>query len=221
MRWVQFALVALLATAADAQTLKFTFIGNAAYQITDGETTLLIDYPYVSGANGYMEYDFEKIKPDGDVLCLITHKHPDHFSPDLYSGTDWAIYAPHEVLRGLEEPRSISTGMQAQFKTITIQAFKTPHSRMVHYSYLVTWHGFRILVFGDTPMSGSFLRYRDLDVAFVTPWFIKGAMAAGGKIGADKVVIYHHKADEKKPPCDSCIFPKQGDTFEVSLDGPH
>jgi L-ascorbate metabolism protein UlaG (beta-lactamase superfamily) len=221
MRWIQFALVALLATAADAQTLKFTFIGNAAYEITDGETTLLIDYPYVSGANGYMEYDFEKTKPEGDVLCLITHNHQDHFSPALYSKTDWAIFAPHQVLRGLEKPRPISMGLEAQFKTITIQAFKTPHSRMVHHSYFVTWHGIRILVAGDTPMYGSFLGYRDLDVAFVTPWFIKGVTAAGQKIGADKVVICHHRADEKKPPCDWCIFPKQGDTFEVSLDGPY
>ncbi len=53
-----------------AQTLEFHFIGNMAYEISDGETTLLSDFPYESGAFGYMTYKFE----DGSDITRITHR---------------------------------------------------------------------------------------------------------------------------------------------------
>jgi hypothetical protein len=43
---------------AAANKLHFKFIGNQAFLITDGNTTLLTDFPYTSGAFGYMTYDF-------------------------------------------------------------------------------------------------------------------------------------------------------------------
>ena len=42
---------------AETGKLSARFIGNAAFEITDGEFTLLTDFPYQSGAFGYMTYD--------------------------------------------------------------------------------------------------------------------------------------------------------------------
>lgn len=49
-----FATFFLLAAtaAAPAGELKFTFIGNMAFHVTDGKTTLVSDFPYRSGAFG-------------------------------------------------------------------------------------------------------------------------------------------------------------------------
>ena len=38
-------------------TLEIRFIGNAAFELTDGRTTLLVDFPYESGTGGFMAYD--------------------------------------------------------------------------------------------------------------------------------------------------------------------
>jgi hypothetical protein len=89
---------------------------------------------------------------------------------------------------------------------------------MLHRSYLVTWHGLRIYITGDTGVYAQLVRQTDLDVAFVTPWLVRELRKTGATVKADKVVVYHHKADEKKPPCETCLFPKQGDTFEIGYD---
>jgi hypothetical protein len=44
--------LAFRAGAPDAAGLEIRFIGNMAFSITDGKTTLLTDFPYRSGAFG-------------------------------------------------------------------------------------------------------------------------------------------------------------------------
>ena len=68
-------------TPSFAGSLEFRFIGNMAFQISDGAFTILTDYPYISGAFGYMEYQSETVKPVGTVLSLVTHEHDDHWNP--------------------------------------------------------------------------------------------------------------------------------------------
>jgi hypothetical protein len=53
--------------------LTATFIGNMAFAVTDGTTTLYTDFPYESGYSGYMTYDFDAVPKAKDSLCLITH----------------------------------------------------------------------------------------------------------------------------------------------------
>src|SRR5688572_21826205 len=90
-----------------AEDLRVQFIGNAAFLITDGKTTLLTDYPYRSGAFGYMTYDATKIQPQGDVLCLITHGHADHFEHPIFEKKNWRIIAPDDVIRKMNPDRTV------------------------------------------------------------------------------------------------------------------
>ena len=73
--------------------MQFTFIGIAAVMVTDGTRTLMSDFPYESGAFGYMTYDKAAVRPVGEVALLVTHAHRDHFLPSLLSGTTWKIIA--------------------------------------------------------------------------------------------------------------------------------
>src|SRR5262249_49535291 len=75
---------ASFALAQPPVLLTARFIGNMAFAITDGKTTLYSDYPYEPGAFGYMSYDFAKEPKAADCLCLITHGHRDHFDPALF-----------------------------------------------------------------------------------------------------------------------------------------
>ncbi|MCI0415294.1 hypothetical protein L0222_21180, partial [bacterium] len=45
-----------------AEELEFRFIGNMAFAISDGKVTLYTDFPYESGAFGYMKYDLKDVK---------------------------------------------------------------------------------------------------------------------------------------------------------------
>lgn len=225
MRHILAVFLALWTAGAAAQdraeSLKFTFIGNTSYEITDGKSTILLDFPYKSGANGHMEYDLEKVQPKGDVLCLITHAHDDHFDPALYEDfqekSNWTIFAPHEALDKVKKPKPIAWENFAQFKDASIVAIKTPHSNVVHHSYAINWKGLRIYVAGDTYSVAQLAQQTDLDVAFVSTWLLEEFRKLGRKIDADRVVVYHQKPGEESP-CEECIFhTEQGQSFEIPL----
>lgn len=93
-----FALLAA-APAASRDTLTFRFIGNMAYAISDGKTTLYTDFPYQSVYSEYRTYDFEAVPKGGDSVCLITHGHFDHFDPSLFPRMDCALIAPADSSR--------------------------------------------------------------------------------------------------------------------------
>jgi glyoxylase-like metal-dependent hydrolase (beta-lactamase superfamily II) len=189
--------------------LGIQFIGNEAVLITDGKTTLLSDYPYQSGYSIYMEYDAAKVRPVGDVLCLITHGHGDHFEPALFQKTNWKIIAPDDVASKLDPSRVVGSGLTRTFKDIKIEAIKTPHARIGHYSYLVSWHGKRFYFTGDTESIDALIAAKDLDVAFVSPWLLDAVLSSGKKIDAEIILIYHQATNEKTPTCDRCKVLKQ------------
>ena len=51
---------------------EIEFIGNAAFRITDGTTTLLTDFPYRSGASGYMSYEAADIGSIVDGVSRVS-----------------------------------------------------------------------------------------------------------------------------------------------------
>ena len=53
----------------DPPRLTARFIGNMAFAITDGKTTLYTDFPYESGAFGYMSYDFASLPKAPRTPC--------------------------------------------------------------------------------------------------------------------------------------------------------
>lgn len=204
--------------AGQTPVLQFQFLGNEAFAIRDGTSTLVSDFPYQSGYSGYMSYRAGDVQLAGRVTCLITHEHLDHFEPAAFLARDWRIYAPPGITRELPAARVLPFSAAGKIDAIEVQAFPTPHTAL-HHSYLVTWHGYRLYFSGDTAETKTLLAAKNLDVAFVTPWLLDAVLRAGGKIDAKKIVVYHHRQDEKLAFAVPCTVPKQGERFELRRAG--
>lgn len=195
---------------APGKDLEVTFIGNEAFEITDGSVTLLSDFPYQSGAFGYMTYDMAAVKPRGKVLCLVTHEHDDHFSPGLWAERDWHLLASPRIKTIGNHKLRLNFADTVDFEGIRIFSQKTPHTT-AHYSYLVEWHGKRLYFPGDTELLDFFPKKR-IDVLFITPWLLEKAQKQKVQLNAKRVVVYHHQNGDSVD-CSGCIVPKQGDKF--------
>jgi L-ascorbate metabolism protein UlaG (beta-lactamase superfamily) len=209
-------LILLLSAAtviADAAELKVRYIGNAAFEITDGKTTLLTDFPYQSGAFGYMTYRMADVTPGGDVACLITHRHKDHFESALLEGTKWKVIGPDEVLMEVPAGRRIHIERSARFGSALITPFRTDHAGTEHFSYLIEWNGKRVYFTGDTEITTELLSQKNLDIAFVTPWLLQ---SLDGNLPEARAVVIHHQAQEEKVDlCGRCLLPKQGQSISL------
>lgn len=213
------AVVVLCAPQARAGELEIQFIGNMAFHITDGESTLLFDFPYQSGAFGYMDYDMDAVKPIVDGVSVITHFHGDHWDPGLFEKMGHAVVAPAGVLKKIEEDRKIPINRTATFKDIKIEAIESPHRfAPEHFSYLIEWHGLRIFMPGDTETPAPLLMAKDIDVMFITPWLIRTVARQGLKLDARTLIVCHQRTDEKIPPLQNYLRMKQGQTIEIEFE---
>jgi len=220
--WVWVA-AATLSPAPDAPPqLTARFIGNMAFAITDGTTTLFTDFPYESGAFGYMSYDFASVPQPGpgDALCLITHGHRDHFDAGLFAkmppGTK--IVAPPTLAATLPADRVLPFGARIVYHDLTIEPVRTPHGDVEHFSYLVTWHGRRLYFTGDTDRYDDLVSRHGLDDAFVSPWLLAAIVRNGKSIDARRVIVYHHKANEAvaRLPSAFVVVPRQGESLDLN-----
>lgn len=211
------AVISACCGASQAQTLKFRFIGNAAYEITDGETTLLVDFPYESGAFGYMVYPREEVHPRQDSLCLFTHAHQDHFSGASVNKVGCTVAGPTQMTESatLQKVPVLPLAGEVTFKSMKIVPIQTPHAEIEHYSYLVSWHGLKLYFTGDTEQARTVAQAAELDVLFITPWLAEGLLKLKKEPWATKVVIYHHNPGESIAACSSCTVPSQRDSFEM------
>lgn len=200
---------------ANAASLESDFIGNGAFRITDGEYILLTDFPYKSGAYGYMEYDFDFPGTTGNVLSLITHRHADHFEPLLFLEQNWKIIGPHEVTLRLAQNRVLKFADEMSFGPIKITPRRTMHANTEHYSYLVRWHGRLLFFTGDTDDIESLRNLPTLDALYITPWFYRKAKSDNALPESKKIIIYHHKEDDIVPDCSRCIIPEQNQIIRL------
>ncbi len=204
-------LAATSASPAAPAALQAQFIGNMAFAITDGKTVLYSDFPYESGAFGYMTYDFASVPKAPGSLFLITHGHKDHFDASLLAKVDGKVIAPPKLAATLPAARVIPFTPKMTYRDITVEAFPTPHGDADHASYLVTWHGLRLYFTGDTDSVDQLLAMKNLDYAFVSPWLLGMIAQRKGRIDARTVICYHHRADENKiPDLQNRIVPKPG-----------
>ena len=157
----------IISNIAIGQSNEITirFIGNCGLHMTDGTTDIYTDFPYVSGFNQYMEYDdseLDDIKENS--FFIFTHNHPDHYSKKrmkrILKEKNGMKYGNWNISELEDLGRSISD--------FQIQAFKTRHflSRR-HYSYLITWHGKKIFLSGDTEHPETIAKIKDMDWAFM------------------------------------------------------
>lgn len=218
--WPALVLMALAVAVspAEADELRFTFIGNEAFHITDGETTLLSDFPYRPGAFGYMHYDRDSVPQILHGLSLITHSHADHWYRDLFEDMDLSIIGPPGITKRLVPEKVIPFHLDEpmRFREIEIQATETPHNlAMEHYSYRVTWHGVRIYFPGDTENPSEILRQHDIDVMFITPWLVRTLKRQDLHVDAAVLVVYHQRDGEEVPAYQDRKVMEQGETFAI------
>jgi pimeloyl-ACP methyl ester carboxylesterase/L-ascorbate metabolism protein UlaG (beta-lactamase superfamily) len=199
-------------------TLSLALLGNAAVQISDGTLTLVTDFPYRSGAFGYMTYDRAQVWPNGNIVTLITHRHEDHVEIETLKNLPWRAIGPLEVTTQLPPASVIALdGLSRVAAGLRIDALPTPHADVQHFSYAVEWHGRRFYFSGDTEDPSSVLSQKGVDIAFVTPWILKAVAASGRRIDSARVVIYHHTAGERVAGCAApCEVPVQGARWQIS-----
>ncbi len=96
------------------------------------------------------------------------------------------------------------------YRDIRIEAVETPHARIGHSSYLVTWHGLRLYFTGDTDSTERLLAMKNLDAAFVSPWLLEAVAEQKARIDAKQVVVYHQTADRDRPRLPEAPPPEAG-----------
>lgn len=134
----------LLLAPASPDELRARFIGNMAFHITDGRTSLLTDFPYESGYSGYMTWTRDQAPITNEhTLCLVTHGHRDHFDRALLAAMPSKILGPQDVVRGFEG-RSLPMSRRVEYRGLLIEPIATTHGDREHYSYRVTWNGLRL-----------------------------------------------------------------------------
>ncbi len=175
--------------------IKVRFIGNCGLHFTDGKTNVFVDFPYKSGAHNYMEYDNSQLfNIAKNSIFIFTHRHSDHYSKKLvklmkkkYKGK---VYGNWNVKQLYELNNSI--------KDFTIKAIKTLHKfTFKHYSYLITWHGKKIYITGDTGSLDRLSKIKNIDWVFTNPWLLMNAQNEKIKIDAKKIAIYHLYPNQK------------------------
>ncbi len=199
-----------------AEELEFRFIGNMAFAISDGKVTLYTDFPYESGAFGYMKYDLKDVKISKNGFCLITHSHRDHWAAELFQPLNLKLIGPPDVLRGVDPSHVVPFAKEIQYEGIRVQAFPTPHGHNItHYSYLVIWHGVRMYFTGDTEELETLLSMKDLDAAFISPWLAQALSEKKQSVDAKRIFVYHHADGENVVPLEKSIAPKQGQVIRI------
>ena len=216
MRWMLLAALTLFSWS-QRPVLEARFIGNMAFAISDGRVTVMTDFPYESGYSRYMTYAASEIRSSTPAtLSLITHRHGDHWKPELLVKTDWQVAGPIDVVAAVPAHRVLPLTGPTMFGPVRIEPIATPHARIGHYSYIVTWHDKRLYFSGDTEDAASLLEAGSLDVAFVSPWIYRAALRSGRALDVKRIVIYHHESGESVPECrERCVVPVQGDTLTI------
>ena len=195
--------------------IKIKFIGNCGLHMTDGKTNFYFDFPYKSGAHKYMEYDKSEIDSIKDnAIFVFTHRHADHYSHKLLKKLEGQKFDPWNITQLEKLSDSIP-----EFK---IQAFKTSHKvfgiSFKHYSYLVTWHGKKIYISGDTGDLEDLKNIKNIDWAFVNPWIYMNAIHEKVTIDAKKFGLYHLYPDQKidgEIPDNLLVLKNEGETINI------
>lgn len=182
--------------AAQSNTITVRFIGNCGLYMTDGELDVYVDFPYKSGAFGYMEYQTSEIDSiKAKATHIFTHRHPDHYSKKLVKKLSGTVYGPWKVKKKRRADLSAPAYSAAQF---SVETFRTKHRfARHHYSYLITWHGKRIYLSGDTEGAETIAQVKTIDLAFVPAWIMRDAQEKEIKIDALRFAIYHLYPTEK------------------------
>lgn len=203
------------------QTNEITvrFIGNCGLAMSDGTSNLYFDFPYKSGAHHYMEYDLSELDSvKNNPVFIYTHKHSDHYSGKLVrklaKKLHGKVYSPGNV----KELEKLNTAL----KDFRIEAFQTKHRfSFNHCSYLVTWHGKRIFISGDTEHAETIASVKNIDWAFIPVWLLTDAIEKEIKLRETvRIFVIYHIGPRDKITTDGSdpqikLLDKQGERFTI------
>lgn len=180
---------------SQSNEIKIKFIGNCGLYLTDGKSDLYIDFPYESGAYGYMKYDNKEIDSiKENSIFLFTHRHADHYSKKILK----QIKNKHKGKVFGNWNTKKNKKLNNSIEDFKIETFKTKHRfTFKHYSYLITWHDKKIYLSGDTESTETIANVKGIDWAFVPYWIMLDANEKNLKIDADKIGIYHLYPNQK------------------------
>ncbi len=169
--------------------IEIRFIGNCGLHITDGVTHIYTDFPYKSGAHDYSTYkksELDSIKQN--AYFIFTHKHNDHY----YNGKMKHILKKKNGKKYGKWNISELENLSKIIPDFEIKAYKTKHLfSFTHYSYLITWHGKKIYLSGDTEHAETILTMKNLDWAFIPAWLVMRIQASNQKFDTKMIGIYH------------------------------
>ncbi len=202
--------------SAFSNEITVKFIGNCGLHFTDGTTNIYTDFPYKSGAYNYMEYDAVELDNiQENSTFIFTHKHADH-----YSGKE--VRKALKTKNGKKYGKWNISKLEKLKETIPdfdIQVFKTKHRfSFSHYSYLITWHGKKIFLSGDTESAATIGNVKGIDWAFIPYWILADAAENDIKIDAKRRVLYHLYPNQKisgEIPEDMIVLDKQNKVIKI------
>lgn len=205
--------------------IKIEFIGNCGIHMTDGDENIYVDFPYKSGAYGYMEFDksdLDRIRKNS--IFIFTHTHADHYSKKNLK----------KVMRkkggkkyGFFDIASLET-LNTEIAEFEIEALKTRHTffgvSFKHYSYMITWHGKKIYISGDTTDPRTIGEMKNIDLAFIPFWIYNNAKEQGIEVDAKEFAIYHlypeqipNAVEEAKKIENLMVMGEKGQTIIIEL----
>ena len=190
-----FTLIFCLITVSNfSQTkeIQIKFIGNCGLHMTDGTTNFYIDFPYKSGAHGYMEFEESELDSIKDnSIFIFTHKHSDHYSKKNLKKVMKEKGGQTYGVSNIAELEKLGESIE----DFEIKAYKTDHTvfgiSFRHYSYLITWHNKKIYLSGDTTEPETIGKMKKIDLAFVPYWILKNAKGQNITIDAKMFAVYH------------------------------
>jgi hypothetical protein len=202
---------------AQKEKIEISFLGNCGFYMTDGSITIYVDFPYKSGAYGYMTYSPAKLDSiPANSVFLYTHGHADHYSKKAFKKTGKKLYGPWPVTLLVAKKRKYKLNeLNNLLPGFSITEYKTKHGLSYkHLSYLVEWNNKRIFISGDTHEADTLATLKNLDLVFAAPWEMYDAMDKGFKIDSKKIILYHLRSGENIPvDSDKIIILKQNQKF--------
>ncbi|GAA0749858.1 MBL fold metallo-hydrolase [Gaetbulibacter jejuensis] len=177
---------------SQSKEINIEFIGNCGLYMTDGLTNIYTDFPYKSGAHNYMEFDeseLDSVKENS--IFIFTHKHSDHYSKKNLKKIIKEKGGEQFGVSNISDLEKLNNTIN----DFEIKAFKTEHKvfgvSFKHYSFLISWHGKRIYLSGDTTNPETMGKVKNIDWAFVPYWILNNAKEQGISIDVKMYFIYH------------------------------
>lgn len=201
------------ASPSDApRTLRY--VGNAGFEISDGTHTVLLDFPYVSGAYGYMKFEPGELRPRPGSLCLISHAHADHFDGEAVAEVGCQVAGPAEVMGRVAESSRFPGTSPWKFESATATCIDSDHGGVEHCTLVLDWHGATIIVAGDVESVKPLIRSLPEPDIFVLPyWLAKEASLVQEAFPGAKIVLSHEEPGASVDACNGCLRLQQGDSI--------